>query len=534
MDSLDARLISGTDKDSARPFFSPDGQWIGYVSESDQKLKKVAISGGAPVVLCDIGVTVYGASWYPEDTIVYSNVPSGIMRVSSNGGTPETLIKASLENLAIEGFPIVPQILPDGKTLLFTQALDSVDTTKMQIEIQSLESGERKVLVRGGAYGRYLPSGHIVYKLENNLFAVPFDLDKLAVTGGQVSTLENVGWGAFSNSGTLVYVPQTAAAAGSASTALSANTLVWVDRNGKEEPLGAAPNVYSSFKISPDGKCVALTVLQNEKSDVWIWDMARETPTRLTFSEGSNSTPIWTLDGKRVIYRCIRGGPGICWKAADGTGSEEQLFSSPTDLTLAPYSFSKDGKTLVLGMASTSTLSIDVGMLSMEGDHSRKPLLQEKYDEDYPMISPDGRWLAYQSRESGKYEVYVRSYPDVEKGGRWQVSTTGGDSPLWSPDGSELFYRSGDSYIAVNVEREPAFSSGKPRVLFKGTYYSNTGSPMQHTYWDISPDGKRFLMIKPPAAPKSTTEKPAAPPPQPKINIILNWFEELKDRVPVD
>ena len=194
VDALDARLIAGTDKDSIHPFFSPDGQWIGYFSQSDQKLKKVAISGGAPVALCDIGDEVYGASWDSDNTIVYSDLASGIMRVSANGGTPESLVKASLADLTKNGLPQDPQMLPDGKTLLFTNVTDSADGNNSQIVVQSLKSGERKILIKDGWGARYLPTGHIVYILPNNnilnLFAVPFDLDKLEVTGGPVSVLE--------------------------------------------------------------------------------------------------------------------------------------------------------------------------------------------------------------------------------------------------------------------------------------------------------------------------------------------------------
>jgi len=196
---------------------------------------------------------------------------------------------------------------------------------------------------------------------------------------------------------------------------------------------------------------------------------------------------------------------------------------------MSSFSWSKDEKSLALAELTLSPLGLDIGMLSMEGDHARKPVLQGKHNEHYPMISPDGRWMAYQSNESGKYEVYVRPFPDVDKGGRWQVSTNGGDSPLWSPDGRELFYRNSDTFMAVGVETEPAFRPGNPKALFKGTYYSQ-GTPFDCTSWDIHPDGKRFLMIKLSAA---TGAAPAAAGPRPRINIVVNWFEELKQRVPV-
>ena len=227
---------------------------------------------------------------------------------------------------------------------------------------------------------------------------------------------------------------------------------MWVDRQGKVEPLAAEPNQYWYFRISPDGKRVALSVASASKRDIWVLDVVRETLTRLTFDEGQKLAPIWTPDGKRIVYAVISVQPmRICWKAADGTGTVETLGSA-TDRSLAPFSWSKDGKTLVLAELTLTPLQMDIAALSMEGDRGKKQLLHEDYDEDYPLISPDGRWMAYQSNESGRYEVYVRPFPDVDRGGKWQISAEGGDSPLWSPDGSELFYRSGESFMAVGVE----------------------------------------------------------------------------------
>jgi Tol biopolymer transport system component len=532
VEALDARLIAGTDKDSIQPFFSPDGQWIGYFSQSEQKLKKVAISGGAPVVLCDTGILTGAASWNSDNTIVYDDITRGVMRVPANGGTPETLIKGSLASIAKEGFPIAPQMLPDGKTLLFTNASIG-GVADNQIVVQSLKSGERKVLFKGGTTARYLPTGHIVYRLPNNninnLFAVPFDLAKLEVIGGPVSILESVGGSAFSESGTLVYVSQPVVAAGATSATSSGRTLMWVDRQGKEEPLGAAPDAYEDLKISPDGTKVALTITAGNQ-DIWVWDIPHKTPTKLTFDKADDSSPIWTPDGKRIVFYSMRGGGlgGVYWKSADGIGEDELLASKP-DRLIGPCSFSRDGKNLALMEISLAPLGTDIGILSMEGKREMKELLQEKYMELEPQISPDGRYVAYQSDESGKGEIYVRSFPDVTKG-KWQVSSSGGNSPLWSPDGRELFYRSGDATMAAEVETEPTFKHGNPKILFRGTYFSTTAQKIVLTPWDIHPNGKKFLMIKPPASAGAAS---TAAGPQPKITIVLNWFEELKQRVPV-
>jgi serine/threonine protein kinase/Tol biopolymer transport system component len=529
MDALDAKLIAGTDKGSVEPFFSPDGQWIGYWSQTDRKLKKVAISGGAPVVICDTSPIVLFASWNSDNTIVYSDMLKGILQISADGGTAEVLIKGNLLNAVKEGFPITPRMLPDGKTLLFTN-YTGPDPSNWQIGVQSLKSGERKILIRNGFGAVYFPTGHLVYGSANNtgnFLAVRFDLDRLEVKGGSVPVFEGIGSAGWGDSTAMIYVPQPTVAAGAASTASSANTLVWVNRQGKEEPLGAAPNQYGLPGISPDGTRVAVSIATGGNQYIWIWDIVRKTMTRLTFEEGGASCPLWTPDGKRIVYASTREGglAGIYWKAADGTGGVTKLGSAP-DRSLIPFSWSKDAKTLAVLEATPDPLKFEIGMLSMEGDHARKPLLQGKHDELFPKISPDGRWIAYSSNESGKQEVYVRPFPDVESGGRWQISTSGGDSPLWSPDGHELFYRQGDSFMAVAVEMAPTFKPGNPKLLFKGTYLS-VDVPKEWIMWDIHPDGKRFLMIKPPALGGGQSKDQSR-----KINIVLNWFEELKQRMP--
>jgi serine/threonine-protein kinase len=325
---------------------------------------------------------------------------------------------------------------------------------------------------------------------------------------------------AVSDTGTLVYMPGRANAAG------SGRTLVWVDKEGKEEPLKAPLNAYHYPSISPDATRVALTVGTvgaSGNANLWIWDLVRETLTRLTFSK-LDLVSIWTPDSKGIVFMSVRDGKaGVYRKAADGTGQEEPLGSVPKG-AIFPYSWSSDGKTLVMGESEDLATKFDISTLSMEGERKFKPLLHEEYAEIQPKISPDGRWMAYTSSESGKNEIYVRPFPDVNKG-RWQVSTNGGDSPLWSQDGHGLFYLDGDSVVSVSVETEPTFKPGNPKVLFRGTYVRSY--PADGTPWDISPDGKRFLMMKEPGTVPSAAVGPR------KINIVLNWLEELKQRVPV-
>jgi len=511
VDELTARVIAGTEGNTATPFFSPDGQWIGYYSATDGKLKKISVNGGAPVVLCD-AVNLQGAWWNEDETIIYSEVTRNIMRISANGGTPESIVKGKSFNLSD------PQILPDGKSVLYTSWLSS---TQRKIMVQSLKSGDTKELF-SGSDARYLPTGHIIFKSADNniLSAISFNLEKLEVRGGPVSVLEGIFQYAISESGTLAYTPETAVGAA------VGRTLVWLNREGKEESLSAPPMEYLHLGISSDGKRVALQVA-SPSHNIWIWDVAREAMTRLTLDEGNDNTdPLWTPDGKRIVYtsssESVFSGD-IYWKAADGTGDAEKLAASSPGRGLYPRSWSGDGKTMVIWDLTLSPPQADIGMLSMEGDHARKPLLQEKHYEAGPKISPDGQWMEYSSNRSGKSEVYVRPFPDVNKG-QWQVSTSGGDTPLWSPDGRELFYRSGDAAMGVPVDTGPVFKPGKPTVLFRGKFHQPV---LGQTYWDISPDGKRFLTLKDAASTPSAAAGPR------KINIVLNWLEELKQRVPV-
>ena len=419
-----------------------------------------------------------------------------------------------------------------------------------------IESGERKELIAGGDTAQYLSTGHIVYGVDNNLFAIPFDPDSLELKGGPIPMVEGVFRAggapqyAISDSGTLVYIPGATIGAG----IKAGRTLVWVDRNGKEEPLSAAPNAYSFPGISPDGTKVALTIGGQPNTNIWIWDLIRKTLTRLTFDESIDLNPLWTPDGKKIVYSSFRQEEsGLYWKTADGTGETELLASSPKQW-LSPGSWSVDGNTLALSEFSSSlplqrvgnsvaqalrTAGISLTMaqgaksniclLSLQDDQKRLGLLQDEFLEFDPKISPDGRWLAYTSNETGQDEVYVRPFPDVNSG-KWQVSTSGGEGPVWAPNGRELLYMSGDTMMAVDIETETTFKADVPRKLFEGNFYYYLFSSGM---WDIHPDGKRFLMIKPTETTEDeSTDESTAETPR-KIIIVTNWFEELKQRVPV-
>ena len=524
LDQKEARPIQGTDEIPSNPFFSPDGEWVAYLSRQDTQLKKIPIGGGVPVTLCDVTApSPFGASWGSDGTILYGDV-EGVMRISSNGGTPELVITTEAGEQAHR-----PHALPGGDWVLFTLTggeTVAAGSDQGHIVVQSLGSGERRVLWEGGDDARYVPTGHLVYAIEDALFAVPFDVGSLEVSGGPVSIIDGVqraftligsisaNYG-FSDRGTLIYVP------GAAGTIL--RTLTWVDRSGNEERLAAESRNYYYPRISPDGGRVALD-LRDEDDDIWIWDFVRGTLTRFTFGPESDTYPVWTADGERVAFES---GGVFVWKASDNTGDLEQLGGnlgeggdSPT-----PYFFSLEGTELVFRENGHPDTRDNIGIISIEEGSEPEWLLRSEFSERNAELSPNGRWMAYQSNESGQTEIYVRPFPNVEDG-RWQVSNASGIYPLWSRDGRELFYLEGPAaaprLMVVPVQTDPTFVPENPQELFEWPY-STRGDG--RTY-DVSPDGQRFLAVR------SVLEADADDLP-PQINIVLNWFEELKERVPV-
>jgi serine/threonine-protein kinase len=510
LDQFDARAIPGTEG-AHSPFFSPDGQWVGFFTSAE--LKKVSLAGGTPLKIADAGPGSRGATWGPDDSIVFVPDTGPLMRVSAGGGTPEPL--TTLDPDHGDRAHRWPHFLPDGKGVLFTIRLPST----WGIGLVSLETNEvhRLTELGNGVGARYVPTGHLVYAQAGALLAVPFDLERQALAGNPASMFDGVrgvGIGvpyvAISDTGSLVY------AGGDPQSLLT--TLVWVDREGREEPLAVEPQGYVRPRISPDGTKIALAV-GNPESDIWIWEFSRQTLTRLTFAPETDDFPVWTPDGQQVVFSSRRGGgmSNIYLKAADGTGAVEALTDASADQF--SHAFSPDGNHLVF----SEGIQRDLGMLSMEDGRETDRLLATEFSEWSADISPDGRWLAYQSNASGPEEIYVRPFPGVDEG-RWQISTGGGSHPLWAPDGRELFYRDGASnVVAVPMRQGPSFQVGTPELVIEGPYIR---SDFGRNY-DIAPDGERFLMIK------STGEADGAAA-QGRVNIIFNWFEELKTRVPTD
>jgi Tol biopolymer transport system component len=526
-DQLQPRTLSGVGA-AGGLFFSPDNQWIGFYDGSSA-LKKVAVAGGPPVTVSPTAGNLVGASWSADGTIVFATVAlaTGLIRVPAIGGELEVLTTPNGDRGELDHR--WPEVLPGGRAVLFTITTPG-DLANSQIAVLDLTTREQKILIRGGSHARYVPTGHLVYGVAETLRAVAFDLRRLEVTGTPVPveqdiTSANMG---LSNDGTLVYVN------GIGGTQAAPNTLVWVDRQGREEPLKAPSRPYVYPRLSPDGTRVALDIATPDR-DIWMLDLARETLTRVTFDPGVDSHPVWTPDGQRVVFRSSRAGPdNLFWQAADGTGAGERLTESLNNQR--PTAFSPDGTRLIF-REETPTAGEDLIVLALEGgrraqQHSPgvgrpersvtsdvRPLVQTTFDELNGEISPDGRWVAYQSNESGEYEVYVRPFPDANSG-RWQISTGGGTRPLWARSGKELFYLGpSGAMMSAFVEGGSTFRSGNPTRLFEGRYFM-TAATAGRTY-DVSPDGQRFLMIKVGGV-SGETVAPTS------IIVVQHWFEELK------
>ena len=508
MDSLEARPIPGTEGATA-PFFSPDCQWLGFFAGN--KLKKVSMSGGAVQTLGDAAFSG-GASWSRGGMIAFAPAWASVLRqVSDGGGAPQLLTRFEKGEINHRW----PEFLPGGKAVLFAAAEASFDWTNAQVAVQADGTGERRNLIQGATYPRYSPSGHLLYAQGGGLMAVPFDPQRLEVMGAAVPVVEGVllsrNTGAaqysFSGNGSLVYV--------TGGVQEDRRRLVWVNRNGAEQPVAAPARAFMFVRLSPDARRVAASIAEQDVQ-VWLHDLSRETLTRFTFEGNRNLNSVWTPDGKRIAFNSNKEGPPqrIFWQLADGSGGLERLANG--EYAQVPMSWSPDGKLLAF-MENNPTTGYDIWVLRL-ADRKAQPFLRTPFNESVPRFSPDGHWLAYISNESGRYEVYVQPYPGP--GGKWQISTEGGTEPAWNSNGQELFYRSGDRMMAVEIATQPSFTAGKPRVLFEGRYVP---TPATSPNYDVSRDGQRFLMLKP-------SEQEASAPTQ--INVVLNWFEELKRRVP--
>ncbi len=511
LDSLEARPISGTEAARA-PFFSPDGNWIGFFSGG--YLKKVSLLSGAPQIICEaLGV---GGAWGADNTIAFARFSTfGVLyRVQADGSrlqqltTQETPYQGSWHGW--------PEFLPGAKAVLFT-AVSNPGQSK--VGVVSLESGRVHYIVNGGGYARYASSGHIVYcrPREGDVWAIPFDVGGLEVTGPPFPVLEGVMMAgnassaqfALSETGTLAYVQGSVTA--------SNDTIALASRKGEIKRLQIPPGAFHGFRFSPDGKRLVFSWHQS-RVNLWIYELDRNVLRRFTDEQGDDWTPLWSPDGKRIVFQSMRAGRGgrLFLKSVNDEGPIEML--TETDYHQQPGCWSADGTALLYQEGVFPETLHDIMLLPLTGDRKPRPLIQTRYNERYPVLSHDGRWLAYGTTESGRWEVYVRRYPDLKDITR--ISTEGGMAPMWSPDGTELFYwdTNRQTLVSVPVRTAGALEVGKPELFAGGDF--SFGDNGWYRNYDIAPDGKKLVMI--------IKGRQGSGPRQ--FHVVLNWFEELTAR----
>jgi serine/threonine-protein kinase len=512
LDQAQPTLLPGTEGGSD-PFFSPDAQWIGFFAGGE--LKKISVQGGAPVTLCG-AVNPKGASWGEDGNIIAAmGSQAPLYRISAAGGIRRSFTKLGTGELTHRW----PQVLPGARAAIFTASPSIAVMHNSTIEAVSLKTGQIKILQRGGYYGRYLPSGHLVYVHQGVLFGIKFDPEKLEVKGTPVPLLDDVaanpllggGQFDFSATGTFVYE-----AGKSFAQTWHVN---WLDGSSKMQPLVAAPDAYTYPRLSPDGRKLALIV----NGDIYVHDLERGTASRLTFS-GDTISPVWAPDGKHLVFQSVSQGRRISWIRSDGAGDPQLLLEQANNST--PWSFSHLGQLAYHERNPESGLDLWTLPLDLtDPDHPKpskpEPFLRTLNDETVPQFSPDGRWIAYRSNESGSSEIYVRPYPATTVG-KWPISTGGGTFALWSKNGRELFYETPDYRIMVVDYRVEgvSFVPAKPRPWSdKQLFYTGVFN------LDLAPDGKRFAVL---------AQSEDTGPEKRSVHVVFleHYFDELKRRIP--
>ena len=520
LDQLDsAAFVEGGTAEAGpyHPFFSPDGAWVGYVTPGE--LKKIPVAGGTPLTICQVNRS-RGAAWTSDGRIVLApGGNTGLTIVSETGGTPQPL--TTLDASKKEATHRWPQALPDGRSVLFTSHTQtSGGFDQASLEVVDLESGARKVVVTNATFGHYVPTGHLVYLNRGTLFAVPFDLGGLEVTGNPAPVVQNLTTSpaegsaqfAFSSTGILAYqrggiiVPEY--------------PIVLVDRQGRVSPLVSEPGAYASPRLSPDGRRLSLTVLKDGNFDIWVYDIERHVMTRLTFGEESDTEQIWSPDGSELIFGSQRGNTptALYRKRSDGAGEESLV--APTDNDVWPTTWSRDGR--FVGV-SGNRATFDVGVLDLNGGGKFAWPVATPFQETDPAFSTDGRWVAYTSNESGQQQVYIRPYPSGS--GRWQVSDAGGGFPRWSRDGRELFYRVNGGVMSVSVEAVgDGVQTGKPTLLFRGDFRGGADglgiTSNVFADYDVAPDGRSFVLF--PMSGGTGSDRAGL------VTFVSNWFDEIR------
>jgi Tol biopolymer transport system component len=516
LDSLESTALAGTEG-AAGHFFSHDNRWIGFFAGG--MLKKMSVTGSAAVPIAP-ALDARGGTWGPDDTIVFTpSTTAGLFRVPAAGGTPSELTRRG-DNERTHRWP---SFLPTGTAVLFTRQHVDGSYDDAVIEAVRVDGGDRKILIRGGAFPRYLESGHLAYVRDGTLFAVPFDQRALEVRGNAQPVISGImyhrgtggGTGngaaqvAFSRDGTAAYMPGTAA--------LRHSRLKVVDRSGKEITTLPQLHEFRSPRFSPNGKLIAVQVTDGRSQNLHVVDLQRRAMTKVTFDSSLSGTPVWSPDSQHLAYFSDRGGDGlnIFRTRSDGAGEPEALTAGSTTLRV-PNDFSPDGKLLVV-MEQTPTTGFDLIVLSL-ADKQVSTFAKTPAEELAGAFSRDQKWMAYQSNESGSVEVYVRPYPGP--GGKYQASWQGGSFPRWTKEGRELVYLSGGEttrFMAVDVTREgDALKIGKPRLLFEASLVL----PNSGFWYDVSADGDRFVVLH--RAPQDATAGFT------HVNLIFNFFTEVR------
>jgi eukaryotic-like serine/threonine-protein kinase len=500
------------------PFVSPDGQSIGFVDGTT--LKRVAVTGGLAARIGTLDGLPRGASWGTDGTIIFATSDSrtGLQRLPVAGGVTTVLTRP--DRAAGERDHLWPELLPGGHAVLFTITALSGGLEAAQVAILDLRSGTRTVLMRGASGARYAPSGHLVYAAAGTLLAVPFDVERLQTHGAAVpvasEVLVTLGGGVYAavaEDGTLAYV--SGAAAGS----VGQRTLAWVDRQGNETAIEAVSRPYSYPRLSADETRVALFA-NDEEQDIWLLDLDRPAPTRGTFESSIDNLPVW-IDARRVAFTSDRAGVANLWLTAEGSTTPERLTESPN--RHAATGVSPDGRGLIF-TETVPTTGANVMQVELNGARRVTSLVATRFNERNGVVSPDGRWLAYETDESGRFEIFVRPFPMVNDYYR-QVSTAGGTRPLWSRNGQELFYVSETGAVmGVRLERAASWAATAPTQVVKEGYITISSIEAARHY-DIARDG-RFLMIKDGFTDPDSVRR--------DFVVVQNWFDELKRLAPTN
>jgi serine/threonine-protein kinase len=497
VDHFEATAVPGT-TGAAAPFFSPDGRWVGFFAEG--RLKKAPVDGGRPLDVCEAS-HAFGASWADDDTIVFAATSrGGLSRVSASGGMPEPL--THLDAAAGDVRHLWPEVLPGSETVLFT-VWPSGGPGYARLAAASLRTGERLAFAETGSYARYAPPGHLVFARQDAVMAAPFDPGGLRLLAPARAVLSGVAMSAqggmphlaLSREGTLAYLPGPGRVPPAA--------LAWMRPDGAQAAWPTPERPFMNADLARDGRLAAVTINDGTRSDVWVADAERGGLSRLTF-EGHNVEPVLSPDGRHVTYAAGGRGPINMFQVpADGSGAPVRLLQSPHNQY--PNSWSGDGAVLVFTELHPET-GADLWALR-RGEREARPLLRTPFDEDLAALSPDGRWLAYESNESKRWEVYARPYPALSP--RFAVSTErGGYAPMWSPDGRTLYYHGdGDTLFAVDVAPGAAFVVSRPRVVARDA---------RAAWYGVTTDG-RLLSIR----------QPRGGPPAP-IHVVVGWQADLE------